>query len=273
MIRYFLAVIVILGVTAATALGQQQVPASVPTPFPPTLQPVSPAAGTGTTTAQNQRAVQQQSQESLLYGVAAGGQGAQSNTIYRAGQQSREAAPQPGNPDLLTGVAVANQEKNQVAPASANYTVNGRTAGRAHTSGGTTNVYGAGGQPVGRIEEHGNTTTTYGAGGRATGRVQKSGGNSVIYGADGRSTGRINESGNTTNLYGADGKSIGRTQSSGNTTNLYDQKGQTSGRVVKRGNTTYFYGPDGRVTGRQEKRGNTTYFYDASGRQTGTSRE
>jgi YD repeat-containing protein len=134
--------------------------------------------------AQDKSAVQEQTQESLLYGIAAGG--ANPNMIHRAGEQSGQEAPQEGNPDLLYGVGAASQDSQRNTQGSYTYTQDGKTVGRSQTTGDNTRVYGADGREVGRIQEQGDTTRTYGADGRVTGRVQKSGGTSQIYGADGR---------------------------------------------------------------------------------------
>ncbi|HDL65177.1 MAG TPA: hypothetical protein ENH12_07300, partial [Proteobacteria bacterium] len=60
------------------------------------LRPVVPPSENERMAARDKEAVQQQTQESLLYGVAAGG--ANPNLIQRAGEQSSQDSPQEGNP-------------------------------------------------------------------------------------------------------------------------------------------------------------------------------
>lgn len=241
----------------------------------PEIIPMASPSDKELTPEQNREAVKQQSKESLLYGIAAGGvgQSANPNLIYRTGEQISREEPSEGNPDLLYGVGAASQEKDTPKQGSYSYTRDGKIVGRSVTTGDTTRIYGAEGREAGRIQESGGATRVYGPDGRVSGRVQESGGTRMIYDADGRTVGRIQNSGNSTLIYDSHGKNIGRTQVSGSVTSTYDNSGRSVGRVVKQGNTTTYYGSDGRITGKEVIRGNTIYYYDANGRQTGIARK
>jgi len=75
------------------------------------LRPVAPPSEAERMAVQDKEAVQKQTQESLLYGIAGGG--ANPNLIQGAGEQSSQDTPQEGNPALLQGVGAASQENRR----------------------------------------------------------------------------------------------------------------------------------------------------------------
>jgi hypothetical protein len=136
------------------------------------LRPVVPPTKASLTAEQNREAVQQQTQESLLYGIAAG-QAANPNLIHRIGEQSAQESPQEGNPALVYGVGAASQESKRKTQGTYTYTQDGKTVGRSQTTGDITQIYGADGRVSGKEVERGDTIYYYDAKGRQTGMAKK----------------------------------------------------------------------------------------------------